>query len=210
MDKRKRILALTAITSVVALGGGGLAYAGGARGGDGEDKETTLAGADGERAGKVAADSVGGGSVVNVFAESEGEVAYEVEVKKPDGSTVEVEVTKGFTVASPEKGESGAEGAQVPGNQLRRSRAGAVSGPRLGRARHRPVQDGPRQDSRRRAMSGRVTSRRSFPTRRSATGLALETAITGPPTRRAARRRAARRPRPGRTPPPAPRARRRR
>ena len=102
----------------MALGGGGLAYAGGAGGGDGEGNDTTVTGADADRAGKVATDSVGGGTVVNVFAESEGEVAYEVEVKKPDGSTAEVEVTKDFTVAPPEKGESGpegAEGAEAPG-----------------------------------------------------------------------------------------------
>lgn len=105
MDKRKKILAFAGITSVVALGGGGLAYAGGAVDGDGDDKAVT--GADADRAGKTAVDSLGGGTVVNVFEENEGDVAYEVEVKKADGSTAEVEITKDFTVAPAESGEAG-------------------------------------------------------------------------------------------------------
>lgn len=104
MDKRKKILAVAGITSIVALGGGGLAYAGGAVGGDGDDKAVT--GADADRAGKAAVDSLGGGTVVNVFEENEGDVAYEVEVKKADGSTAEVEITKDFAVAPAESGEA--------------------------------------------------------------------------------------------------------
>lgn len=109
MDKRKKIFAVAGIASVLAVGGGGLAYAGGA-GGDSEGKETAVTGADADRAGKVAVESVGGGNVVKVFQENEGDVAYEVEVKESDGSTVEVEITKDFTVAPSETGE-GAEGA---------------------------------------------------------------------------------------------------
>lgn len=115
MDKRKKILSVAAITSVLAVGGGGLAYAGGAVG-DSEGKETTVTGVEADKAGKAAVESVGGGRVVNVFQENEGDVAYEVEVKKTDGSTAEVEITKDFTVAAPEKGEAaeGAEGAEGP------------------------------------------------------------------------------------------------
>lgn len=109
MDKRKKIFAVAAVTSVVALGGGGLAYAGGAVGGEGSEPAVT--GADADRAGKAAVDSLGGGTVVNVYAEDEGEVAYEVEVKQTDGSTTEVEITKDFTVAAPEADE-GAEGPE--------------------------------------------------------------------------------------------------
>lgn len=119
MDKRKKILAVAGITSVVALGGGGLAYAGGAAG-DGDDKPAT--GADADRAGKAAVDSLGGGTVLNVFEENEGDVAFEVEVKQADGSTAEVEITQDFAVAPADKGEAdegpegdeASEGAEAP------------------------------------------------------------------------------------------------
>jgi len=111
MDTRKKILAVAGITSVVGLGGGGLAYAGGVVGGEGTETEVT--GADADRAGKVAVDSLGGGTVVKVFQENEGDIAYEVEVKKADGRTSEVEITRDFAVAPLEKGES-AEGQEGP------------------------------------------------------------------------------------------------
>lgn len=122
MDKRKKILAAAGITSVVALGGGGLAYAGGAVGGEGS--ETAVTGAAADRAGKAAVDSVGGGTVVQVVEENEGDVAYEVEVKTANGSTTEVEITSDFQVAPPEKEaadegpESGDEGPES-GNEGR-------------------------------------------------------------------------------------------
>ncbi len=112
MDKRKKILTVTGVTSVLALGGGGLAHGSGAVGGEGQ--ETTVTGAEADRAGKVAVESVGGGTVVKVFQESEGDIAYEVEVKKTDGSTAEVEITKDSTVAPAEKGETGPEGPEGP------------------------------------------------------------------------------------------------
>jgi uncharacterized membrane protein YkoI len=111
VDKRKKILAVASVTGVVAQGGGGLAYAGGATGGEADEKAVT--GPDADRAGKAAVDSVGGGTVVNVFEDKEGEVAYSVEVKKADGSTTEVEITKNFTVAAAETGGD-KEGAVSP------------------------------------------------------------------------------------------------
>lgn len=97
-------------SAALALGGGGLAYATGAVGGEGP--ETPATGADADRAGKVATDSVGGGTVAKVVQENEGAVAYDVQITKADGSTVEVEVTKDFTVAPAEAGgkESGETG----------------------------------------------------------------------------------------------------
>lgn len=110
MDKRKKIVAVAGIVGIVALGGGGLAYASGTVGGEAPEKAVT--GAEADRAGTAAVDSVGGGTVVNVFEDKEGDVAYTVEVKKTDGTTAEVEITKDFTVAPSEKGDSVKEGAE--------------------------------------------------------------------------------------------------
>lgn len=108
MDKRKKVLGIAGLTLVVAVGGGGLAHASGVVGGEGAETEVT--GADADRAGRAAVASVGGGTIVSVFKEDDGDVAYEVEVKKPDGSTAEVEITKDFTVAPPERGEATDQG----------------------------------------------------------------------------------------------------
>lgn len=110
MDKRKKILVIAGATTVLVLGGGSLAYASGAVGDS--EQETTVTGADADRAGKVALDKLGGGQVVKVLKENEAAVAYEVEVKKADGSVAEVEVTKDFTVAPPEADDSGPESSE--------------------------------------------------------------------------------------------------
>ena len=104
-------------TVALALGGGGLAYATGAV--DGESPEKAATGPDADRAGKVATDSVGGGTVAKVIQESEGEVAFDVQVTKPDGSIVDVEVTKDFTVSASEAG----------GKDATETGSGAASGP---------------------------------------------------------------------------------
>ena len=103
MNKRTKVLAVVGVTSLLLLGGGGLAYAGGVIGGEG--KETTVTGADADRAGKAATDSLGGGEVVSVVQETDGDiVAFEVDVKKADGSTASVEITKDFTVEPSQTG----------------------------------------------------------------------------------------------------------
>lgn len=99
MDKRKKILLVAGTAAALALAGGGLAYAGGAVGSDGDK---TLTGPDADRAGRVAVDSVGGGTVVRVSQDNEAGVAYDVEVKKPNGTTTDIGVTKDFSVAPSE------------------------------------------------------------------------------------------------------------
>lgn len=116
MDKRKKVLIITGAAVVLTLGGGGLAAASGAVGGDGGDggdsKEAAVTGADADRAGKAAVDSLGGGTVVRVVQDGEGGVAYQVEVKKPDGTGAEVQITKDFTVAAGENGSGTEESGQ--------------------------------------------------------------------------------------------------
>ena len=110
MSKRKKIIGTAVVAVVLAVGGGGLAYA---AGGGEHDSGTEVAatGPDADRAGKAAVDSVGGGTVAAIHAENEGTVAFDVEVTKTDGTLVEVQVTKDFTVSAPEAAENdGAEG----------------------------------------------------------------------------------------------------
>ncbi len=113
MDKRRKVLVITGAAVVLTLGGGGLAAASGAVGGDGGDsKEAAVTGADADRAGKAAVDSLGGGTVVRVVQDGERGVAYQVEVKKPDGTGAEVPITKDFTVAAGENGSGTEESGQ--------------------------------------------------------------------------------------------------
>ena len=111
MNKRNKIFAIAGATAVLSLGGGGIAYATGAAGGD-DDQQTVVTGADANRAGEVAAKSVGGGTVGKVLKGTDGAVAYDVEIKKPDGTTVDVEITKDFTIAPQEKSDNGKENAE--------------------------------------------------------------------------------------------------
>lgn len=99
MDKRKKIVLVAGAAVAMVLAGGGLAYANGTVG----ERETTVTGPDADRAGQAATTSVGSGSsVVEVVRENEGAVAYEVTVKKSDGTVTDVGITKDFTVAPAE------------------------------------------------------------------------------------------------------------
>jgi uncharacterized membrane protein YkoI len=83
----RRWLAAGAAVVAVAAGGIGVAYA---VSGDSEEQAT---GPEAEAAKSTALDAVGGGSVVGVEREDgDGTGAYEVEVKRDDGSQVEVHV----------------------------------------------------------------------------------------------------------------------
>ena len=85
----RRLLAVGGAIAVVAAGGVGIAYAVG--GGDSEEQAT---GPEAEAAKSAALDQVGGGSVVGVERQDgDGPGAYEVEIKRDDGSQVEVYVT---------------------------------------------------------------------------------------------------------------------
>lgn len=108
MRKRNKILVTAGAAAALALGGGGLAYGSGAVGGEPAETETTATGPDADRAGRVAVESVGGGQASKVVLENEGNVAYAVDVTKPDGSTVEVEIASDFTVvvSGPDSQES--------------------------------------------------------------------------------------------------------
>jgi hypothetical protein len=105
MRLRLLIAASVALTAV-GLTVGGIAMAQGAAGSD--DRDERLSGAAAERAGTAALEAVGAGKVTGVERDSDN--AYEVEVTRPDGSTVDVELNGSFRVVERDTDEP--EGAE--------------------------------------------------------------------------------------------------
>jgi uncharacterized membrane protein YkoI len=105
MKLNRKVVAIAAAVTVVAAGGVGIAYA---VGGDSEEQVT---GPSAEKAKAAALKATGGGTVLEAERqESDGKGAYEVEVKRPDGSTVEVYVDDNFKAAgSAADDDSGSE-----------------------------------------------------------------------------------------------------
>jgi Peptidase propeptide and YPEB domain len=93
MKFNRRVLTVAAAIGALAAGGVGIASAVG--GGEGEEQVT---GPDADRAERAALDAVGGGSVTEIeYQESGGAGVYEVEVKRDDGSQVEVHLDADFS-----------------------------------------------------------------------------------------------------------------
>ncbi|MEZ4552345.1 MAG: PepSY domain-containing protein [Dehalococcoidia bacterium] len=91
MERKQRFIAIA--IPVLALAGLGLGVAA-ARGGDGDEP---LTGATLERASAAALAYTGGGQVVEAETGDDG-AAYDVEVRRPDGATVEVRLDSAFAV----------------------------------------------------------------------------------------------------------------
>jgi uncharacterized membrane protein YkoI len=109
-----KILAGTAALGAFALGGAALAGATGGDDSDGADQELT--GATLERASVAALRATGGGTVNETERDSENGAVYEVEVTKPDGSTVDVRLDESFGVIAIEgDGEDEGAGDNQPG-----------------------------------------------------------------------------------------------
>lgn len=88
----------TAVVTAIALAVGGAAMAQG--GGTSDDRDEVLSGARADRAGAAAVEALGAGTVSAVERDSDS--AFEVEVAKPDGSAVEVELNGSFEVVEVE------------------------------------------------------------------------------------------------------------
>ena len=105
-DKLKGML--IAAAAVVALAAGGVAIAGATGSGDGSDDDageaheqvTDRAAAD--RAERAALQAAGPGTVTEIERADEGDSGYEVEVRRADGSFVEVSLDRDFGVVSTE------------------------------------------------------------------------------------------------------------
>lgn len=91
----KKIAAGIAALVALALGGAAIANATGVAGGGGDQ---SLSGATAEQAGAAALKAVGGGKVTASELDDEKGATYEVEVKKNDGSTVDVRLDESFGV----------------------------------------------------------------------------------------------------------------
>lgn len=97
MDNKKKIgIASLAIAGVAALGIGGAAVAGTA--GFGDDTDKPLTGSTLDRASSAAVDAVGGGDVTTAETNDDRGSAYEVEVRRADGSEIDVHLDNDFNV----------------------------------------------------------------------------------------------------------------
>jgi hypothetical protein len=96
MNKKRTLLAIGIALVAVAVGGGAYAYAGG-----GDDGEGTATGPGADRARQAAIAHLGGGTA-NEVERGDEEGAWEVEVTKSNGETVDVHLDTSYEVLSVE------------------------------------------------------------------------------------------------------------
>lgn len=108
MDKKKA--SIVAVATLVLAGAG----TGAVLAGSGDD-DKPLRGDALERATSVALDHVGDGSVVETEVGDDG-AAYGVEVRKSDGTVVEVNLDEDFNVIGSERDDDGADGSDEGGD----------------------------------------------------------------------------------------------
>ena len=96
MNKRTKIAAIGIAGLAIAAGGTSLAVAGSGDDDTG-DSEAPLSGSALDQASAAALDHLGEGEVTDTEAGDE-ESYYEVEVTKPDGGQVDVQLDRGFNV----------------------------------------------------------------------------------------------------------------
>ena len=96
MRKRVTIVVASIAAALIALALGGAAIANASQGDDG----AKLTGATLSRASAAALKATGGGEVNQTEYDSEQGATYEVEVTKPDGSTVDVRLDGAFKVVA--------------------------------------------------------------------------------------------------------------
>ena len=94
LKRRSALVAALAIAAATA----GIGIAAGTGEDEGADSDANLSGAAAQRASDAALSATGGGTVVEVEAGDDGGAAYEVEVRKSDGSTVEVRLDTNLDV----------------------------------------------------------------------------------------------------------------
>jgi uncharacterized membrane protein YkoI len=98
----KTLVIAAAVAMLVALGGAGIAYA------NGTDSEEQLTGPEADKAKSAAIAAVGGGTLTEVERDDgDGTGVYEVEVKRDDGSQLEVHLDGDYNVVGQEADEDG-------------------------------------------------------------------------------------------------------
>ena len=95
MKRRTKIAAGAAALAALTLGGAAIAGAGGAF-----DDEKPLEGSELAKASAAALKATGGGTVNETERDSEQGATFEVEVTKPDGSTVDVRLDPSYGVVA--------------------------------------------------------------------------------------------------------------
>jgi hypothetical protein len=108
MDKRRKLIVSGAIAVAVLGVGAGVGIAS-----SGDDEPLT--GTTEQRATEAALDHVGGGSVVETEM-GDGGATYEVEIRKDDGSQVEVQLDENFNVTGSEGDDDGAGDEEESGD----------------------------------------------------------------------------------------------
>ena len=107
MTRSRKLLIAGAAILVLAVGGVGIAQA------VGGDTDERVKGPEADRAAKAAVDAIGGGRAVGIERDDDHGEAWEVEVVRPDGSEVEVLLTRDLqevgTETEDDQGESGRE-----------------------------------------------------------------------------------------------------
>jgi Peptidase propeptide and YPEB domain len=98
----RTLVIAAAVAMLLVLGGVGIAYA------NGGDSEEQVTGPDAEKAKSAAIAAVGGGTVTEVERDDGyGTGVFEVEVKRDDGSQVEVHLDRDLNVVGQEADEDG-------------------------------------------------------------------------------------------------------
>ncbi len=98
----RTLLITAAVAMLLALGGAGIAFA------NGGNTEEQVTGPDAEKAKSAAIAAVDGGSVTEVERDDgDGTGVFEVEVKRDDGSQVEVHLDRDLNVVGQEADEDG-------------------------------------------------------------------------------------------------------
>jgi uncharacterized membrane protein YkoI len=111
LRSKRAIIASTAAV-VVALGAGGAVWATAA------NADPDVQGADRDRVGNAAVQAVGGGTVLDVEAGEDAGEAYEVEVRKTDGTEVDVVLDKDLKVIGQPAADSDDDGTDTPDRAL--------------------------------------------------------------------------------------------
>ena len=102
MKRRTTWIVAGVAAAAIAIGGVGMALANG-----GSDTDAPLTGTDLDRATQAALEHTGGGTVIESEIGDDG-AAYSVEIKKDDGTVVEVQLDESFNVTGDEADDDGA------------------------------------------------------------------------------------------------------
>jgi hypothetical protein len=109
MKRNTKWIAAGVAAAAIAIGGVGMTLANG-----GNDSDTPLTGDDLDRATHAALDHTGGGTVLESEVGDDG-AAYSVEIKRNDGTVVEVQLDASFNVTGDETDDDGANGVDDDG-----------------------------------------------------------------------------------------------